>query len=286
MGSTMYYGKDYKTIPMTTLKGYSGTGITPDVFMYTVQFVNLFMIGNIVSGEFVIVDAGTPNKAEDIIKAVEARFGKNSRPKAIILTHGHFDHVGSIIELINYWNVPVYAHELELPYLTGQKSYPKGDSTVEGGLIAKVSAVFPVEPIQLDTHVQPLPNDGTIPHLPEFNWIHVPGHTEGQIALFREKDRLLIAADAFVTTKQDSLYKVVTQKKELNGPPRYLTSNWTAAEDSVRKLVLLEPHIAVTGHGQSMAGTELKDNLKHLVDNFKEIAVPDHGRFVDDSTEK
>lgn len=286
MDSTMHYGKDYKTIPMTTLKGNSGTEITPDVFMYTVQFVNLFMIGNIVSGEFVIVDAGTPNKAEDIIKAVEARFGKNSRPKAIILTHGHFDHVGSIIELINYWNVPVYAHELELPYLTGQKSYPKGDSTVEGGLIAKVSAVFPVEPIQLDTHVQPLPNDGTIPHLPEFNWIHVPGHTEGQIALFREKDRLLIAADAFVTTKQDSLYKVVTQKKELNGPPRYLTSNWTAAEDSVRKLALLEPHIAVTGHGQSMAGTELKDHLKHLVDNFKEIAVPDHGRFVDDSTEK
>jgi glyoxylase-like metal-dependent hydrolase (beta-lactamase superfamily II) len=40
------------------------------------------------------------------------------RPAAIVLTHGHFDHVGALQQLISYWDAPVYAHELELPYRT------------------------------------------------------------------------------------------------------------------------------------------------------------------------
>ncbi|MER2031113.1 MAG: MBL fold metallo-hydrolase, partial [Solibacillus sp.] len=80
--------------------------------------------------EFVLVDAGMLNSANEIISVAEKRFGPNCTPKAIILTHGHFDHVGAIIELIEYWNVPVYAHSLELPYLTGQQNYPEPDPTV------------------------------------------------------------------------------------------------------------------------------------------------------------
>lgn len=150
------------------------------------------------------------------------------------------------------------------------------------GMVAKMSPMFPVEPIDLGSHVQSLPNDGTVPYLSDFKWIHVPGHTEGQVALFREKDRLLIAADAFVTTKQESLYKMMMQKKELHGPPKYLTTDWSAAKESVRKLALLEPAIAITEHGVLMEGTELRENLQKLVDNFDEMAVPKHGKFVDD----
>ena len=80
-----------------------------------------------------------PKCANEIISVAKDRFGTNSRPKAIILTHGHFDHVGGIIELIKYWDVPVYAHQMEIPFLTGQQSYPKPDPTVEGGMVAKMS---------------------------------------------------------------------------------------------------------------------------------------------------
>lgn len=280
MESTMYYGEDYQSIPATSRRSGKGIEVTSDVYVYTVQFANIYLIANPLTDEFVLVDAGTPNSSEEIIAAVEKRFGKHSRPKAIILTHGHFDHVGSVIELVNHWQVPVYAHALELPYLTGKKNYPKGDFRVEGGLVAKISPLFPVDAINLGSHVQALPFDETVPYLPDFKWIHVPGHTEGQIALFREKDRLLIAADAFVTTQQESLYQMIMQKKELHGPPRYLTTDWLAAKESVRKLALLEPHIAVTGHGLPMEGNELTENLRELADRFEELAVPKHGKFV------
>ena len=48
------------------------------------------------------------------------RFGENNKPKAIVLTHGHFDHVGAVVDLVRKWDVPVYAHEAELPYLTAE----------------------------------------------------------------------------------------------------------------------------------------------------------------------
>lgn len=156
--------------------------------------------------------------------------------------------------MVNEWNVPVYAHELEIPYLTGQKSYPEPDATVEGGMVAKMSPLFPNEPINLGKHVEGLPEDGSVPHLPAFRWIHTTGHAEGHVSLFREGDKVLLAGDAFVTVKQDSLYKVFTQEQEISGPPRYLTPDWEASEQSVKKLAQLHPTIAVTGHGLPLSG--------------------------------
>ncbi|MNR18936.1 putative metallo-hydrolase YflN [compost metagenome] len=117
--------------------------------------------------------------------------------------------------------------------------------------------------------------------MPGWRWIHTPGHTPGHVSLFREKDRALLAGDAFVTVEQDSLYKVITQKKQLTGPPVYFTTDWYAAEKSVRKLEALKPRIVITGHGEPMSGEELTIGLSRLAADFKQIAVPDHGRYVE-----
>lgn len=278
----MSYGSDYRYIPATSRKSGEGEEVLDDLFCQTIQIVNIALVGRPGTGRFVLVDAGMSDSANEIISVTEDRFGKNSRPEAIILTHGHFDHVGASIELVKHWNVPVYAHELELPFLTGKKSYPKPDPTVEGGLVAKLSPLFPNEPVNLGDHVKKLPADGTVPGLPDFRWIHTPGHSPGHVSLFRKADRALIAGDAFVTVKQESLYKVVTQEQEISGPPRYLTTDWDAAEKSVDRLEALQPTVAITGHGLPMVGEKLSKSLRKLVDNFDEIAVPDHGRYVDD----
>ena len=60
-----------------------------------------------------------------IVRTGEKLFGTIGVPKAVILTHGHFDHIGGIEKILSRWNVPVYAHPDEIPYLTGEKRYPE-----------------------------------------------------------------------------------------------------------------------------------------------------------------
>jgi len=282
MDQQMTYGDDYKYLPATSIASGKGKQLLPDLYCHTIQIVNISMIGNPHKEQegWVLIDAGMPDSSAAIIAAVEERFGRDSRPLAILLTHGHFDHVGAIIELVNYWDVPVYAHELELPYLTGKQAYAPPDPTVDGGLFAKLSPLFPNEPINLGHHVKPLPSDGTIPMLPDWRWIHTPGHTPGHISLFREADRSLIAGDAFVTVQQESIYKVLTQKQEISGPPKYFTTDWEQARQSVIKLQALKPSLAITGHGLPMQDQALTDSLEELVQRFDEIAIPTSGKYV------
>ncbi|MBP3951041.1 MBL fold metallo-hydrolase [Bacillus suaedae] len=281
MDQQMHYGSDNKYIPVTSLTDGLIQTIAPEVSFLTVQVVNLCIVGNPTeANQWFLIDAGMPKSATRILNALEEHFGTIQPPKAIILTHGHFDHVGALIELTEKWDVPIFAHEAEFPYLTGETSYPEPDPTVEGGLVAKMSPLFPNEPIQVSTRLKPLPTDHSIPSMSEWRWIHTPGHSPGHISLYREKDGVLIAGDAFVTVKQDSLYKVLTQTKELSGPPRYLTTDWEAARESVQTLEALKPTMAITGHGLPMYGVDLETNLNKLANHFDEIAKPDYGRYV------
>jgi glyoxylase-like metal-dependent hydrolase (beta-lactamase superfamily II) len=107
--------------------------ITPDVAYLRTAIANVVFVGAPESGTWVLVDAGMPGSAEAIATAAARRYGAESRPTAIVMTHGHFDHVGALKTLAERWEVPVYAHPLELPYLTGRSSYPPPDPTVGGG---------------------------------------------------------------------------------------------------------------------------------------------------------
>jgi len=272
---------EHSFLPITSVSGGRGQEVIPDLYCYTTRIANVCFVGHPETSDgWILVDAGVPGSSTDIMQAAEERFGRNGRPKAIILTHGHFDHVGAAVDLVEAWGVPVFAHGAELPYLTGALSYPEPDGTVDGGLVAKLSPLFPNEPIDLGEHVRPLPSDGSVPDMPGWRWVHTPGHTPGHISLFRDQDRVLLAGDAFVTVKQESLYRVVTQAKELNGPPKYFTTDWEAARASVQRLEALQPAIAVTGHGRPMSGEELSDGLSRLAKEFVRLAVPVHGRYV------
>ncbi|MDM5197651.1 MBL fold metallo-hydrolase [Fictibacillus enclensis] len=266
-------------IPVTSIASGIGLEVMPDLYYFPVQIVNVIFAGT--QDEWVLIDAGMPKTADKITEEAEKRFGEGTRPRAIILTHGHFDHTGALKELVERWKVPVYAHILELPYLTGKKDYPEPDSSVGGGLVSGMSPMFPTEPLHLENDVSPLPEDGTVPFMSGWRWIHTPGHTPGHVSFYRESDASLIAGDAFVTVQQESLYKVMTQKQEISGPPKYLTTDWDAAYESVRKLNDLNPHLAVTGHGLPMAGQLLGTSLKRLADRLYDLAVPAHGKYVD-----
>jgi glyoxylase-like metal-dependent hydrolase (beta-lactamase superfamily II) len=254
--------------------------VAPGVWGMKDLMVNIYMVLNQYDGTWVLIDAGLKTSKFKIKRMAEQLFGLGTKPSCIILTHAHFDHVGSLAALAEEWNVPVYAHEKELPYLTGVSAYPPPDPTVGGGLLASIAWVYPNEPINITGRVLALPKEG-VPGLPMWTYIETPGHSPGHISLFREDDRVLIAGDAFITTKQESLFSVIFQKKIISGPPKYFTYDWELARQSVDKLVDVNPGVAATGHGVPIEGRELREGLIGLSEFFNHIAVPLSGRYVD-----
>lgn len=251
--------------------------IAPAVFYVPDVMSNVYFIGS--PGQpWLLVDAGVPHTAEWIRRAAHQAYGPDARPDAIVLTHGHFDHVGALETLANEWDVPVYAHRLELPFITGRAKYPDPDPTV-GGFMSQLSRLFPSTGANVSGREHAFTELGSLPGFDDWTVIHTPGHTAGHVSFFRQSDRLLIAGDAIVTINQDSFFEVMTQRKQICRPPAYLTTDWAAAAHSVRKLAGLRPSLIAAGHGIPVSGPSLPTEFERFAIRFEEY-IPDQGRYV------
>ena len=250
--------------------------VADGVLFVRTMMVNLFIVRD--GASWVLVDCGLRGYDETIRRAAQGYVGHSRPPEAIVLTHGHFDHIGSLEALLSSWDVPVYAHPLEAPYLTGTSSYPPPDPLVGGGSMAMLSRLYPRGPIDISDRLQLL-SDRSVPGLPQWRWLHTPGHTAGHISLFRDADRTLLSGDAIVTVKQESMVAVMTQRREMHGPPAYFTQDWHAAGDSVGRLSALEPETLIPGHGEPWSGAEMRAQLRELAASFVSRQVPRFGRY-------
>ena len=251
--------------------------IAPGLSGLKITFVNVFAVTH-EDGSWTLIDAAIPFSASRIRSWAEETFGR--APNAIVLTHGHFDHVSAAKELAEEWNVPIYAHPLEFPYLTGKKEYPAPNWAAGGGVMPLMSPTLPRGPIDVGDRLLALPGEGaelSLAELPGWTLLHTPGHTPGHVSFYRKSDGVLLVGDAFCTTKPESFFAAnLTQPAELHGPPSYFTSDWEAAKQSVRKLAALAPKIVAPGHGKPLGGEDVAVSLRKLADDFERIAVPDN----------
>ncbi|WP_439555447.1 MBL fold metallo-hydrolase [Dyadobacter sp.] len=168
--------------------------VAEGVWGLTDIFTNVYVIRNDADNSWVLIDAGLKTGYGKIRKMVGDLFGENARPSAILLTHGHFDHTGSLKKLAEEWDVPVYAHYLELPYLQGKSAYPPPDPSAGGGLMTYFSEFYPKHSADVIDRVEAFPGIGhDVPGLPEWKYMHTPGHSPGHVSFWREKDKVLIA---------------------------------------------------------------------------------------------
>lgn len=249
--------------------------VAPGVGRLGILFVNVFALGE-PGGPWLLVDAGLAGSAGLIRRAAARRFGAGARPEGILLTHGHFDHVGAACDLADAWQVHLYAHPLETPYLTGRSDYPPRDPTM-GGAMAQMSRLMPDHGYDFGDRVRKLPADGGVPGLPDWRWLHTPGHTPGHVSLYRETDGVLLAADAFATMNLDSWAAYFTRKRELSRPSPPFTFDWATTRRSVEKLADLEPKVVAAGHGLAMEGDRVASELR---DFALSLTPPRRGRYV------
>jgi glyoxylase-like metal-dependent hydrolase (beta-lactamase superfamily II) len=247
--------------------------IAPDVGWLPISFVNVFFVGH-PGGPWTLIDTGLPGRAEQIAEAAEARFGGGSRPEAILLTHGHFDHVGSALALAEKWDVPIYVHRNEFPFLTGRSTYPPADPTI-GGAMAFLSRFIPSRPPDLSSRLRELPNDLSM--LPGWECIPTPGHSPGHVSFFRPSDRILIDGDAIATMNMDSWSGLLSGRRELARAGAPFNYDWDLTRASVKKMASLRPSVLACGHGNPMSDPDLPGRLEEFAENFP---VPRHGRYV------
>ncbi len=259
--------------------------IAPGVTWVPTSFVNTYLIGE-PGGPWALVDTGIPGFGWKIRAAAAERFGQDSRPEAIFLTHGHFDHAGNAQALSDHWDVPIYAHPLEMPYLAGRSDYPPPDPTV-GGAIAMLSRVMPHSGYDFGARLRAYvattgqPDaanaEGILPGLDGWRWVFTPGHSPGHVAFFRESDRTLLAGDAIATMNMDSWIELAVKQRELAPAGNPFISDWEKYIQSSQTLAALEPETLGAGHGYPMSGHELPDDLGRFV---RHLSPPSHGRYV------
>jgi glyoxylase-like metal-dependent hydrolase (beta-lactamase superfamily II) len=167
-----------------------------------IVFVNVFAVTH-PNGSWSLIDAALPLSASHIRNWAEKHF--TAPPNALILTHGHFDHVSAAEDLAEEWNIPIYAHSLEVPYLSGQKEYPEPNAGAGGGMMTLLSPLYPRGPIDVGSRLvdfsdgddgviySGLPKLRDLPEMPGWKILHSPGHTLGHVSLFRPSDRTLLA---------------------------------------------------------------------------------------------
>jgi glyoxylase-like metal-dependent hydrolase (beta-lactamase superfamily II) len=132
-----------------------------------------------------LVDAGVSQMTKGIRRFFESL---NAGPlKRILLTHGHADHIGAIERLRQVYSVPVFAHEVEIPYLDGREAYPRRKKAVE--LVKKGV-------------VKPLVQEGQqLIKVGECRPYFTPGHSPGHVVYYHEQDQILICGDLFTSKK-------------------------------------------------------------------------------------
>ena len=252
--------------------GLSMYEIAPDVAVVPMLIANAYLAGN--ANSWALVDAGVPGSQRRIRRAAAKRFGRGARPKAIILTHGHFDHAGSAGVLADEWGVPVYVHPLEFPFLAGRSHYPPLDSTPPG-FFSALSRFFPNSTVNLGHRLAALDLARPPAGLEAWECHHTPGHTMGHVAFFRREDGVLLAGDAVTTMNLDSFVGTLMKRREICRPPVPATMDWDRARQSVELLAALGPRLVAAGHGapiQNAAG-----ELRRLADRFP---IPVRGRYV------
>jgi glyoxylase-like metal-dependent hydrolase (beta-lactamase superfamily II) len=179
---------------------------------------NVFLVEN--GRETVIVDAGMDAPADYVMDALGKLLGA-AKPKALVLTHRHIDHVGGAAAIARKYGCEVMMHEKD------------ADAIIRGDRVSTGASMFggSVEPLK----VRKLAEGDSIAGM---KIVHTPGHTIGSMCLYDSKSKSLISGD---TVFRDGV-----------GRWDLPTGSVKALHESVARLATMDVEGLYPGHGDAV----------------------------------
>lgn len=216
---------------------------------FPLKTMNVYLIED-EGGGVTLFDAGIKAMTNALGSAGAARGGINR----LVLGHSHGDHRGAAAGL----KVPTFCHAAERIDAEGDG----GDHYFDHSKLG-IPARWTMPRMLEWWDGGPVEIAGTLDEgddVSGFRVVHLPGHAPGQIALFREADRLALTSDCFYTLDPETGRK---------GPPRLphraFNLDSEQARASIRKLAALEPAAAWAGHADPLTG-DVRAQLERAAD--------------------
>jgi hydroxyacylglutathione hydrolase len=204
--------------------------IAPDLFLlrgFPPAAFNVYLIR--AGAGWILVDTSTRHSRRRILRQLPGKL------QAIFITHAHRDHAGSMHAVATETGAPVWAGERDASAIEGRASEPLPEQH-KGHTVNRLLGGWWKEPHPVERRLRDGDEVGA-----GFKVIDFPGHTPGQIGLWRESDRTVVCAD--VMRSMDML----TGRRQLGEIPEIFTVDLAGSRGSIRKLAALEAN--TTGHG-------------------------------------
>src|SRR5688572_6492757 len=163
------------------------TEVAPGVHRIEDCYTNWYLLE--ADGRLTIVDAGVPRSWESLQDALGRLGRRTTDVEAVVLTHGHFDHVGFAERARTELGVPVYVHDNDVP-LTGHPWRYDHERRRSFYFATQVRALPIVATFLRNRAFWPPPvkevvrfTDGVLPVPGSPRVVFTPGHTLGHCAL-------------------------------------------------------------------------------------------------------
>jgi glyoxylase-like metal-dependent hydrolase (beta-lactamase superfamily II) len=222
--------------------------LAPSVHRLGEEIVGCYLVEE--AGAVTIIDAGVPAYYADLTAELAAMGRTIEDVRALVLTHGHEDHIGFAERLRAEHGVPVSIHALDAALARGQAKNPSagmGERKL-GSLLRYLlwlarHGAMRVKSLTVVGTFEP----GTTLDVPgALRVIHTPGHTPGSVTFHAPGHDAVFVGDALAT---DAVIR------ERLGPQVCpFAADPDAALSSLANIEPLEAHWLLPGHGSPWTG--------------------------------